>query len=52
MILLDILTQVNGGGRSRRNGRAKCELSRATKERGKGSHMGFDLTAWDSRPLP
>jgi len=52
MILLDILMQANGGGRRQRNGKAKCELSWATKERGKGTHVGFDLTAWDLRPLP
>lgn len=52
MMILDILMQANGGGRSRRNGKAKCELLWATKERGKGTHVGFDLTAWDSWPLP
>ena len=43
MILLDVPTQVNGGRRRQRNGKTKCELSWATKERGKETHMGLIL---------
>ena len=36
----------NGGGRSQRNGKVKCELSWATKEREKGPMWGLNLQPW------